>query len=1096
MHPVQLEPAYRADGRDCDEAHFYALACDPERSGVVEACAGAGKTWMLVSRIVRALLGGAAPDEILAITFTRKAASEMRARLHEWLHEFAEAGADQRRRQLRARGLSDAQADRLEPALAQLHSRVLHAGAEVQIHTFHAWFAQLLRLAPLEVLDALGLQPAMSLIEEIDDQVGELLRRFQREVLNAPALLADYQALTERHGRWRLDQWLRAALDKRLEIERADARDALQPAIESASQRWPACAGFIDPLQRIASDTLLRHLLGRAVDALCGAAGKVERRAGDALAATLEMGDPRLALDGARKALFTKEGLPRKLGNSDAVSAAVTALLELEQQAAQQDAHDDHQRMVRLSRLLLGCWRALKRERALMDMQDLERGALALLADTATSGWVQQRLDARLRHVLIDEFQDTSNLQWQALQSWLTSYAGAGGGASGQQPLSVFIVGDPKQSIYRFRGAEPRVFAAARRFVVEGLSGHDLACNHTRRNAPGVIDAVNAVLGRAVADGDYDGFIAHSTQRAGETIGEVRHLIDPVTEDKPAGSRISGWRDSLTVPRHDAKEPRAFEEARRVARGVLQLIREGRAEPGQVMVLARRRAPLAQVAQELQALHIPCVAAEELRLGSLIEVSDLVAVLDVLASPGHDLSLAQALKSPLFGASDDHLLALARRATGYGATPWWSALQHWHDAPPALVRARDLLARWSDDARRLPPHDLLDRVVDQGDLMARLAAAVPAERRVAAIAAVNALLALSLSLDGGRHASVYNFVRALRQRALSVRAPARADAVQLLTVHGVKGLEAPCVWVVDADPREPREAKPGVLIDWPVDIDAPRRVAFVADLAAPCASLADLRAQDLAAAQREELNALYVAMTRARDLLLFSRTPPRRDDQRGSWWARTVARGLAWSLGDAPPAPHTTAAAATVFVTELPKPHVGSGALALPTPNVEATQAAKLGRAVHRVLQWVTATQQAAHYHALAVAAVAEFDLPPSASDVVASYARTIRSSPALQRFFDPAQFAWSADEFDVVSQGETLRIDRLVQVGSAQRPSWWVLDYKLAFHAAADEALRRQLTRYRDAVRTLAGDAPVHAAFVTGDGALHELEPLGPASE
>ena len=82
---MPLEPAYRADGHNCDAARFYALACDPTRSGVVEACAGAGKTWMLVSRIVRALIAGAAPGEILAITFTRKAASEMRARLHEWL---------------------------------------------------------------------------------------------------------------------------------------------------------------------------------------------------------------------------------------------------------------------------------------------------------------------------------------------------------------------------------------------------------------------------------------------------------------------------------------------------------------------------------------------------------------------------------------------------------------------------------------------------------------------------------------------------------------------------------------------------------------------------------------------------------------------------------------------------------------------------------------------------------------------------------------------------------------------------------------------------------------------------------------------------
>jgi ATP-dependent helicase/nuclease subunit A len=267
---------------DCDEAHFYALACDPERSGVVEACAGAGKTWMLVSRIVRALLGGAAPDEILAITFTRKGQRDACA--------APRVAAPVRRGQCRPatpriahKGIVPKRADRLEPALAQLHARVLHAGAEVQIHTFHAWFAQLLRLAPLETLDALGLQPAMSLIEEIDDQVGELLRRFQREVLNAPGLLADYQALTERHGRWRLDQWLRAALDKRLEIERADARDALQPAIESASQRWPACAGFAHPLQRIAGDAALRRLLGRAVDTLCGGAGKVERRAGDAL---------------------------------------------------------------------------------------------------------------------------------------------------------------------------------------------------------------------------------------------------------------------------------------------------------------------------------------------------------------------------------------------------------------------------------------------------------------------------------------------------------------------------------------------------------------------------------------------------------------------------------------------------------------------------------------------------------------------------------------------------------------------------------------------------------------------------------------------
>ena len=127
--------------------------------------------------------------------------------------------------------------------------------------------------------------------------------------------------------------------------------------------------------------------------------------------------------------------------------------------------------MVRLGRALLTAFADYKRARGLADMADLERCALALLRDDELSGWVQERLDARVRHVLIDEFQDTSPLQWHALHAWLSAYAGAGGGASGQSPPGVFIVGDPKQSIYRFRRAEPRVFDAAHALRRRGSGG-------------------------------------------------------------------------------------------------------------------------------------------------------------------------------------------------------------------------------------------------------------------------------------------------------------------------------------------------------------------------------------------------------------------------------------------------------------------------------------------------------------------------------------------------------------------------------------------------------------------------------------------------
>ncbi|MCU0928671.1 MAG: UvrD-helicase domain-containing protein, partial [Burkholderiaceae bacterium] len=337
-----------------------------------------------------------------------------------------------------------------------------------------------------------------------------------------------------------------------------------------------------------------------------------------------------------------------------ALRDAVAALGELDDAIAQHDAHREHGAMVRLARVLLAEYAALKRRQGLVDMADLELVALRLLSDPVLSGWVQERLDTRLRHLLIDEFQDTSPLQWHALQSWLAGYAGAGGG---REPLSVFVVGDPKQSIYRFRRAEPRVFDAARTFVVEGLGGHVLACDHTRRNAPAVLAVVNAVFEAEAAVGAFAGFRPHTTEVAGDADLPALQVLGRVerTPRERAAAAATAWRPSLRVPRHDPEDVLREREAALVAHAVQALLAEG-VPAGEVFVLARKRAPLRLAAAALQARHVPFAAPEETRLVDLVEVRDLLAVLDVLASPGHDLALAQALKSPLFGASDDELL--------------------------------------------------------------------------------------------------------------------------------------------------------------------------------------------------------------------------------------------------------------------------------------------------------------------------------------------------------------------------------------------------------------------------------------------------------
>lgn len=1069
-------PAYRADGQLVQRENFYALACDPQRSVVVEACAGAGKTWMLVSRILRALLEGAQPQEVLAITFTRKAAGEMRDRLHEWLRAFSRHAMDDDARveQLVLRGLEEAQARSFAPVLGHLHETLLADGRGVEIRTFHAWFSQMLRAAPRELLAELGLAPGMTLMEELDDHRAAVFRRFHGAVAADAALRADHEALVQRRGRDQLRKWLEAALDKRVELELSDDAGVLE-----SSMPPPDCEGHPCEALKSAAWRESLHSLARV---LGQGQAKATQAAADGVIDALALAEGEAVLKGLRSALFTKDGKPRKLGDVPKLNAVIAELELLCAQVQQYEAHQEHLQLVRLSRVLLRELGHYKRTRGLADMADLERCALALLRDASLAGWVQERLDLRIRHVLIDEFQDTSPLQWHALHAWLSAYAGAGGGASGQRPPGVFIVGDPKQSIYRFRRAEPRVFGAAREFVTQGLGGSWLTCDHTRRNAPEVLEAVNRVFAKAQQDGRYDGFRVHTTELE-PTRGPGVFALPPVR--RPArlvrgeSAQQPLWRDSLKVPRHEPEEFLREQEARHVAHAIVELLRAGQVGPGEIFVLCRKRASLRLVAHELQALHVPHVAAEDHALMDCAEVRDLVAVLDVLASPDHRLSLAHALRSPLFGADDDELVQLAFAAREHG--DWWSALQQADS--PALARASRLLSDWRRAAEDLPPHDLLDRIVSEGEVRERVVAVVPPEQRLAALNAIDALLAQALSLDGARYATTYNFVRAVKRRVLKASAPLQPDAVQLLTVHGAKGLEAKVVFVMDTQPEAAKPETATLLIDWPVEADRPRRCAFLYSEAQCPPSLREPMAEERKAREREELNGLYVAMTRARERLVFSRTEP--FIKGASWWQHVEELAQDWV--PKVPLPAETGVATPIRLQVLPcvaateraPRSAGFAAHSLGTP------ATRLGEAVHRVLEWASAQPAAASIADLAQAAAAEFAAPAAEVERVAG---AIWRNPQCRRFFVGPGLLWAGNEVPIAEAGEALRVDRLVKLDEGDGPVWWVLDYKLALQPQDEAGYREQMHRYRRAVAAVAGAEPVRCALVNGRGDVIEV--------
>ncbi len=1105
--------AYCINGEQTSREAFYAVACNPKQSVAVEACAGAGKTWMLVSRILRALLDGAEPQDILAITFTRKAAGEMRARLHQWLQDFSQQPLQALVPELVLRGMNREQAQAQAAALQGLRQRLATVARPVQVRTFHGWFASLLGSAPLALLQELGLPAVYELLEDDAQAVSKAWPRFYAAVAAEHDALQDFMDSVAQHGRHQTLKALAHALSKRVEFALADAAGVVDASVQPADKLFPGWFGTDQEPAEPFDCLINRPDCVTALQAAAQALGRASAPTFAAKGADLERALDERQVGDALRALLTNEQTPRKFSDKLVGLAHVRAAQDLALQAlraqSQHAAWAHHQRLSRLARLLLREYTALKFERGWIDMNDVEAAARRLLGDAELSGWLQQRLDARVRHLLIDEFQDTNPLQWQALYGWLAAYAGAG---PGEAP-TVFLVGDPKQSIYRFRRAEPQVFKAAQAFVVDGLGGALLSCDHTRRCATVPVQALNAVMLAAVADGQYVDYRSHTTES--QTSGAVLAL--PQVPRTPATANADGglnWRDSLTTPRVLPEDNQSALEASQAVDWLAQELDSGVLQPGDVMVLARKRERLGWVFEALRERGIACEQPEKVNLTQAPVVQDMLALLDALVSPQHDLSLAQALKSPLFGCSDADLVLLATRvqeaaAMGAVANPaqaapsWWDTLQRCAEAPePRFVDSAVRLRLYREWINTLPPHDALSTIYQHGDVLARFAQVAPSNQRSAVLAALRALLNQSLAQDGGRFLTPYRFVRALK--AGGVRAPvaAQINAVRLLTVHGAKGLEAHTVLLLDADAQPPNPPNMGVLVDWPGEAQAPRRFVFVASEKSPPECALDLLETERQARALEELNALYVALTRAVERLVLSSSEPSRRGNTPTWYQRVVAHAQS-TTPTAPAEPTQVLSRDSHF--ELPELPAYEGArVGVPTRSEHRLEdaepagtdtrvdtlldeQARVGSALHRLLQWWPTPQEGFVWSAAHGAAVArEFGLPMEQAAQALATARLMVQGEAAW-VWDAQQLSYWRNEVELRLHGRLLRLDRLVRRRDSGH--WWVLDFKIAEHPERQPALRAQMALYAEAVRETAPGDRVRLAFITGSGRLVELQ-------
>ena len=858
-------------------------AAHPASNTWLSANAGSGKTRVLTDRVARLLLSGVEPQHILCLTYTKAAATEMQNRLFKRLGEWAMMPEAKLQETLAGLGETDNPAPRLARA-RQLFARAIEAPGGLRIQTIHSFCASLLRRFPLEA----GVSPGFV---EMDDRSGKLMRA---EIVEEMADGTDAAVVR------RLTEVQNGEDFGKLVEEIARNRNAFDTALH----RHEVLALFGLPPD-VAEDYFLRLAFRGGEDwlvAQCLPLMRVGTSTMQDLATTLSA----LRLDAPSRAdlsalydcLLRKDGQPNfaKVPTTKVRTAMgdlvhdfddfMQRVADAREAEKALSAAEKTQALHDFAAVFLPEYERRKATRGLLDFDDLILRAKDLLTNPSLAAWVLYRLDGGIDHILVDEAQDTSPEQWDLIEA-LAAELIAGEGAN-TRDRTLFVVGDKKQSIYSFQGADVAAFDRMRDHFGSRLAGgrglNDSVLEHSFRSSRAILNVVDATFTPAeqAALGGGSHHIAINDKLPGRV--DVWPVLEKDEKPKPGP-----WYEPVDTTHPEDPQIRLAQD---IARWIKDRVEGGEQIPqapkdggpterpvryGDFLILVQRRSGVFHdIIRACKDLKLPIAGADRLKLGGELAVKDLSALLAFLDTPEDDLSLAAVLRSPLCGWTEAELFRLAHPRKGY----LWEALRDHPGAEQTLAFLDDMRAQ----ADFLRPYDLIERVLHRHDGRRKLIGRLGPE----AEDGIDELLSQALAYETAEVPSLTGFLTWMETDDVEVKRQmdGEGDLIRVMTVHGAKGLEADIVILpecADYSPpdRDQIHTLAGGQAVWKVNKD---------ESPAAIAAEREIRTERDAA---ERLRLLYVAMTRARCWLVAAGSGKVTKD---ATWHRLISNGVA-SLG-------------------------------------------------------------------------------------------------------------------------------------------------------------------------------------------------------